>query len=98
MTVKYIAFDGKEFDNEEKCKEYERYIGKDMRIKIGGVRNALRNLDDFCEFWSSDRKYDCSKCPLTHLCEGLQKGFESYFNKENPFGNVDVDGTLIEED
>jgi hypothetical protein len=96
MTVKYIAFDGKEFDNEEKCKEYERYVGEDIRLKIGNARNALRRLDEFCEFWSNNPLYNCSKCPLNNLCEDTS--FESYFYKGNPFGNVDVDGSLIEED
>lgn len=25
MTTKYIAYDGKEFDNPSNCKKYERY-------------------------------------------------------------------------
>lgn len=98
MTVKYIAFDGTEFYNEEECKEYERDVDIEVRVEIGKARYALKRLDDFCNFWSSDFKYDCTNCPLIHLCEGRKKEFESYFNKENPFGNVDYEGDVIEED
>lgn len=98
MTVKYIAFDGKEFDNEKECKNYEEENGRGIRIEIGNARFALRRLDEFCEFWSNKKHCGCGNCPLTHLCDGLTKGFEEYFNKENPFGNIDEDGTLIEED
>jgi len=98
MTVKYIAFDGKEFDNEQKCKDYEKENSKEIRAEIGNVRHALKRLDDFCEFWLFHLHYGCTECPLTHICYVKKDSFEKLFNKENPFGNVNVDGTLIEED
>lgn len=100
MTVKYIAFDGKEFDNEEKCKEYEKGNSKKIRAEIGNVRHALKTLDDFCDFWfGSVPGASCKNCPITNLCENVKaEFFENLFNKENPFGNIDYEGDVIEED
>lgn len=98
MTVKYIAFDGQEFDNEKRCKDYERENNAKVRTEIANARHALRRLDDFCKTWSEQFHYDCSRCPLIYLCVNISGEFEKYFNKHNPFGNIDVDGTLIEED
>lgn len=99
MTVKYIAFDGKEFSNEEACRDYEREKGRKIRPEIGNARYALRRLDDFCDYWSFNLHYECEQCPLSKLCdEANEDKFESYFNKENPLGNVNYDGTIIEED
>lgn len=99
MTVKYIAFDGTEFYNEEACKDYEKVNSVKIRTEIGNARYALKRLDDFCDFWSFHLQYKCEKCPLSKLCDKVaEDDFERYFNKENPFGNIDVDGTIIEED
>lgn len=98
MTVKYIAFDGTEFDNEQKCKNYEKENSKKIRAEIGNARHALRRLDDFCDFWSDNLHYECANCPLTLLCENGRDEFETYFNKKNPFGNINTDGSIIEED
>lgn len=99
MTVKYIAFDGKEFDNEERCRDYERENSIKIRVKIGDARYALKRLDDFCDFWSFELQYGCEKCPLSKLCDKVaENDFEEYFNKENPFGNIDYTGVVIEED
>lgn len=99
MTVKYIAFDGKEFDNEQDCKDYEKENGRKIRTEIGNARYALKRLDDFCDFWSFNLHYECEQCPLSKLCDKVcEYDFEDYFNKENPLGNVNYDGTIIEED
>lgn len=99
MTIKYIAFDETEFDNEQECKEYERKNSSEIRAQIGNARYALKRLDDFCDFWSFNLHCECEKCPLSNLCDKVNEyDFEDYFNKENPFGNVDYEGDVIEED
>lgn len=98
MTVKYIAFDGQEFDNEKECKDYENKNSRRICAEIGNARHALRMLDDFCNYWSFNLKCGCENCPLTKLCDVMTDDFEKYFNKENPFGNIDYTGTIIEED
>ena len=99
MTVKYIAFDGKEFDNEKKCKEYEKVNSVKIRAEIGNARYALKRLDDFCDFWLNLSFGSCGNCPITKICAHIKVcSFEDSLNKENPFGNIDYDGTIIEED
>lgn len=99
MTVKFIAFDGTEFNNEKECTDYERESDVKICTEIGNARHALKRLDDFCDFWSSNLCYDCINCPLIKLCDGIHtEKFEDYFNKENPFGNIDYAGDVIEED
>jgi len=100
MTVKYIAFDGTEFDDEKKCKDYEKENSREIRAEIGNARHALKRLDDFCDFWFCSVPGACCKnCPLTKLCEQINSdSFENLFNKENPFGNIGENGILIEEE
>ena len=102
MTVKYIAFDGTEFDDEKKCKDYEkkkRNYNKEACTEIKNARSALKKLDDFCHFWVATLSAHCGNCPLRDLCNG-DEDFIERFNEKNPFGNgnIDVDDSITEED
>ena len=44
MKHKFIAFDGKEFDNEYQCKEYETRNCAELRKKIYSVFEQIRKL------------------------------------------------------
>ena len=51
--VTYIAFDGKEFDTEMKCREYE-----ENHSKFAKVRKAIDTLKNYC------RENGCDTCPF----------------------------------
>ena len=51
--VTYIAFDGKEFDTEMKCCEYE-----ENNRGLIKVRKAIDTIRNYCE------KNSCSDCPF----------------------------------
>ena len=55
--VTYIAFDGKEFDTEMKCREHE-----EKRKDLVKVHRAIDTIQNYC------REKDCDKCPFfSHL-------------------------------
>lgn len=41
MTTKYIAYDGKEFDNPSNCKKYERYS---LKANAGSAFESIKTL------------------------------------------------------
>lgn len=51
--VTYIAFDGKEFDTEMKCREHE-----EKRRDLVKVRRAIDTIQNYC------REKDCVECPF----------------------------------
>ena len=51
--VTYIAFDGKEFDTEMKCREHE-----EKRKDIMEVHRAIDTIQNYC------REKDCVECPF----------------------------------
>ena len=63
MTKKviYIALDGKEFDTEMKCREYE-----ENHSKLAKVRKAIDTLKNYC------RENDCDTCPFFSSLQGCK--------------------------
>lgn len=51
--VTYIAFDGKEFDTEMKCREHE-----EKRRDLVKVSRAINTIKNYC------KGNDCSNCPF----------------------------------
>ena len=51
--VTYIAFDGKEFDTEMKCREHE-----EKRKDLVKVHRAIDTIQNYC------REKDCVECPF----------------------------------
>ena len=52
--VTYIAFDGKEFDTEMKCREHE-----ESSRNLVEVSRAIDTIQNYC------REKDCDKCPFS---------------------------------
>lgn len=81
----YTAYNGKEFDTMEECKAYELYVGADLIMAVQKAKNALEELDNFCELWTKNCK-DCSTCPIQTLCEARNDTtFEDQFSEHHPF-------------
>ena len=51
--IAYVAFDGKEFDTENECHEYEENCEN-----LVDVRKAIDTIQNYC------REKDCDKCPF----------------------------------
>ena len=59
--VTYIAFDGKEFDTEMKCREYE-----EKRRDLVKVSRAINTIKNYC------RKSYCVNCPFFSSLQGCR--------------------------
>lgn len=57
--VIYYAFDGKQFDTEHECREYEKNK-KDLQKTY----EAINTLKNFCN------RYNCSNCPFYNFNDG----------------------------
>ena len=91
MTEKtiYIAFDGKEFDNEYEC---ERYESKELQNKYG---KDLLVYDENGELIALDNDYLLSQSSAYIICKS-EKAL-NYLNKifdYNGVNNVDYDGNF----
>lgn len=60
--VTYYAFDGKKFDTELECREYEK-SKKDLQKEY----RAINTLKNFCN------KHTCSNCPFYGISDGFCK-------------------------
>ena len=56
VVTKYIADDGREFSDEEKCKRYEEDL-----LEREEIIKAMETLSNFCL-----KHTECSECPLSH--------------------------------
>ena len=59
--VTYVSFDGKEFDTEMKCDEYEKNHGDFLK-----VRGAIDTLKKYC------RESYCINCPFFSSLQGCR--------------------------
>lgn len=59
--VTYIAFDGKEFDTEMKCREHE-----EKRRDLVKVSRAINTIKNYC------KENDCSNCPFFGYLQGCK--------------------------
>ena len=59
--VAYVSFDGKEFDTEMECCEYE-----ESRTELMEVHRAIDTLQNYC------REKDCDKCPFFSHLQGCK--------------------------
>lgn len=74
-TIKYIAFDGKEFDNSEECVAYEdKCKAKQVYAEAldeCGVRfkKIVEDISKLCKNFKSesDRKFACKHCPFRKI-------------------------------
>nr|DAL11352.1 MAG TPA_asm: hypothetical protein [Caudoviricetes sp.] len=73
MTTKevYVACDGTEFYDEDKCREYEDELDN---LQVPNLIKALKVIASNKSIFSS---YNCDKCPLTSICD-------SCFNEHPP--------------
>ena len=62
MTIKYIAKDGREFNTENECLDYEMLIVNSYNIK-----RTLRKIKEFCD---KIPEYECDRktCPFAGIC------------------------------
>ena len=59
--VTYIAFDGKEFDTEMKCREHE-----EKRRNLVKVSRAINTIKNYC------KDSDCHTCPFFSSFQGCK--------------------------
>ena len=59
--ITYVAFDGKEFDTEMKCREHEEKC-RDL-VKVSRAINTIKN---YC------RKSFCTNCPFFSSLQGCR--------------------------
>ena len=64
--VTYIAFDGKEFDTEMKCREHE-----EKRRDLVKVSKAVDTIKNYC------RKSICTTCPFFSSLQGCRFTIET---------------------
>lgn len=71
MTTKevYVAYDGKEFYDEDKCREYEDELNN---LQFPNLIKALKVIASNRAIFSV---CDCDKCPLTSICDSC---FDDY--------------------
>lgn len=64
MTTKevYVAYDGTEFYDEDKCREYEDELDN---LQVSALIKALKVIASNKAIFS---EYNCDKCPLTLIC------------------------------
>lgn len=83
-TVKFVAFDGTEFDNEEKCIEYENCLYKEY---YKPEMDAVKTLKNFCMghgcgncLFHSDTKISDTYCKLKQQAPHLWTYYDSEEN------------------
>lgn len=81
VNYTYKAFDGKVFDTEEECIEYEKSILND--INISHVIDALKTLKNICKTFS------CAECPINIFNNGCP--IESELPEKWGFSDEDDD-------
>ena len=82
-TVKYVAFDGTEFDNEEKCIEYEKNLYEYYKPEM----DAVKTLKNFCKgrgcghcIFQSDVRISDTYCKLKQHAPHLWTYYDSEEN------------------
>ena len=68
MKTQYVANDGKIFETEDECKEYEKSNTYNYSSCDDLLINILRGVKEFCK-----KQSGCSDCPL--YIESTQKCF-----------------------
>ena len=59
----YVAYDGTEFYDEDKCREYEDELDN---LQVPNLIKALKVIASNKAIFSS---YSCDRCPLTSICD-----------------------------
>ena len=61
MTTKYVAYDGKEFDNSADCQNYEKHsLNANADEMFKAVKTLVAN--------SAIANQNCAECPFCDIC------------------------------